>query len=163
MDPNFWGNPTWKSIHSMSFNYPENPTDYDKQKYFNFFNNLGDMLPCPSCATSYKLYMKYIPINEYLDDIYGITFWLYTIHFLVNKKLAKKNINFIDVIKMYYPHKTNCAIVLNTSDKCTAPSIPSKKNQSNVYINFLQTAERKYNDKTKIFVKHLLDNHPSLT
>ena len=91
MDPAFWGRSTWTYLHTLTFNYPENPTDNDKLKYYNYFKQLPDFLPCPSCASSFKIYFEYIPITDYLDDIHGITFWLYIIHFIVNSKLNKKN------------------------------------------------------------------------
>ena len=89
MDPAFWGRSAWQFIHSISFNYPAKPTNEDRIKYSNYFKSLGDILPCPTCAESFKIYTKYIPVDDYLDDIYGITIWLYYIHNIVNKKLNK--------------------------------------------------------------------------
>ena len=58
MDPSFWGKSTWLYLHTLTFNYPLNPTEEDKIKYYNHFKQLGDMLPCPSCAESYKIYFN---------------------------------------------------------------------------------------------------------
>jgi hypothetical protein len=146
MNPNFWGNSAWLYLHTLSFNYPDNPTAKDKKKYLNFFNNLGDMLPCPSCAKSYNIYIKFLPVNDFLDDIHGITYWLYTIHYLVNIKLNKKNISFLNVVKKYYPQKSNCLPieVINTNEKCTAD--PNKSNSS-LYTEFVNITKSKYKNK----------------
>ena len=53
-----WGPGLWTSIHCMSFNYPEKPSEEDKKLYSTFFNLLGEMLPCVYCRKSYKTYIK---------------------------------------------------------------------------------------------------------
>jgi len=164
MDPAFWGKSTWLYLHTLTFNYPSNPTLEDKQKYYNHFNNLGDMLPCASCATSFKIYFKYIDLNEYLDDIHGVTFWLYIIHYLVNKKLKKKNISFYNVVKTYYSQKSSCITVpisTNTTGKCTAnPNTAIDVNQK--YTEFKNIAETKYLAKIADQITTLFKDHPNL-
>ena len=149
MDPEFWGRATWLYLHTITFNYPANPTHQDKVIYYRHFKHLGDTLPCPSCAESYKIYFKYIPLVEYLDDIHGITFWLYIIHYLVNKKLSKPNLPFNQVVKMYYSHKTSCSKVDPTklsNEKCTAkPTTILDVNDT--YTEFKNIAETKYLQK----------------
>jgi hypothetical protein len=161
MDPSFWGRSTWLYLHTLTFNYPEIPTESDKVKYYNYFKQLPEFLPCPSCADSFKLYFDYIPINNYLDDVYGITFWLYTIHFIVNRKLSKKNMDFYDVIKLYLPNKTSCIKKdIDISSKCTKPS--SENTDSIKYKTFKETSENKYFTMTKLFISKLLNDYPSL-
>jgi len=164
MDPEIWGPAAWVYLHSLTFNYPIIPTIEDKQKYYTHFKNLGDMLPCPSCAESYKIYFQHIPISEYLDDIYGVTFWLYTIHYLVNKKLNKKNISFYQVVKTYYSKKTSCAKVdisnVNNSGKCTAK--PPTLDLNETYNNFKNNAESKYLQKISNHITQLVKMYPSL-
>jgi hypothetical protein len=139
MDPSFWGRSAWQFLHTITFNYPMNPTKEDKDKYYKYFESLGSILPCPSCAESYKIYFKQIPINDYLNDTYGITFWLYIIHYIVNKKLSKDTPPFLDVVKIYYPNKSNCPSEVNTA-KCTAK--PIKNND--IYLQFKNEAEKRY-------------------
>ena len=44
-----WGPPLWHFLHTMSFNYPVNPTQNDKNNYRNFVLNLKHILPCGKC------------------------------------------------------------------------------------------------------------------
>jgi hypothetical protein len=152
MDPSFWGKSTWLYLHTLTFNYPENPTESDKLKYYNYFKQLPEFLPCPACASSFKQYFEYIPISEYLDDIHGITFWLYTIHFIVNLKLKKKNMDFYDVIKLYLPNKTSCKKDIDLSAKCTKP-LPDSDTIK--FKTFKEFAEDKYLQKTKQYISRL--------
>jgi hypothetical protein len=44
-----WGPPMWHYLHTMSFNYPVNPTPEDKKHYKDFIINLQYVLPCKYC------------------------------------------------------------------------------------------------------------------
>jgi len=44
-----WGPPMWHILHTLSFNYPVNPTKEQKEHYFNFYDNLKNILPCKYC------------------------------------------------------------------------------------------------------------------
>jgi hypothetical protein len=157
MDPSFWGKCTWQYLHTLTFSYPEQPTESDKLKYFNYFKQLPEFLPCTSCASSFKVYFDYIPISEYLDDIHGFTFWLYTIHFIVNLKLNKKNMDFYDVIKIYLPNKTSCVKKdIDVSTKCTKPPPDSDTIK---FKTFKEIAEHKYLEKTKFYISKLHQDH----
>ena len=158
MDPSFWGRSTWLYLHTLTFNYPTSPTPDDKTKMYNYFKQLSQFLPCPSCAQSYEKYFNYIPITDYLDDVHGLTFWLYTIHFLVNTKLKKSNSSFLSVVKTYLSHKTQCNIQPVTS-KCSATKT---KPLSDIYLNFKNIAEQKYMEKTKSYTSKLLSDYPTL-
>ena len=54
MNPEVWGPGAWTFLHSITFQYPEKPTDIDKQKYYTFFNSLKNVLPCPVCRDHYN-------------------------------------------------------------------------------------------------------------
>ena len=40
-----WGPPMWHFLHTMSFNYPVEPTLENKKHYKNFIYNLRHVLP----------------------------------------------------------------------------------------------------------------------
>ena len=41
-----WGPVAWTLLHTISFNYPVNPTLEQKHQYRNFILSLQDVLPC---------------------------------------------------------------------------------------------------------------------
>ena len=41
-----WGPSMWHFLHTMSFNYPVNPTPADKKHYRDFMLSLQYTLPC---------------------------------------------------------------------------------------------------------------------
>jgi hypothetical protein len=162
MDPSFWGRSAWLYLHTLTFNYPTSPTPDDKSRMYNYFKQLPLFLPCPSCAKSFEIYFNYIPITEYLDDVYGLTFWLYTMHFLVNTKLKKSNSTFLSVVKTYLSHKTQCTIIPDPSKDSSKCSANKTKPSSDIYLNFKNIAEQKYMEKTKSYTSKLLSDYPTL-
>ena len=44
-----WGPATWLMLHTMSFNYPIEPSEDQKKYYYKFFKNLQNVLPCRYC------------------------------------------------------------------------------------------------------------------
>ena len=50
--PSCFGPPLWASLHSISYAY--NPkSEQEQQNYYNFFYNLGHVLPCAECKLHY--------------------------------------------------------------------------------------------------------------
>ena len=48
----------WKSIHYITFGYPEHPTQEDKEKYKKYFNLLAYVIPCTECSTSFMSFIS---------------------------------------------------------------------------------------------------------
>jgi hypothetical protein len=83
-----WGPAGWLFIHSISFQYPETPSEEDKTNYKMFFDSLQNTLPCPNCQEHYKQNLKENPIN--LDSRDGLIQWVIDIHNAVNEKNGEK-------------------------------------------------------------------------
>lgn len=84
-----WGPPLWIFLHTLTFNAPDVLSEAEKTRYENFFTTLGDMLPCRYCRESYVYFLRKVPIRAYLKDRKGLTYWLYSIHNLVNYKVMR--------------------------------------------------------------------------
>jgi len=105
-----WGPPLWHYLHTMSFNYPVNPTLEDKTHYRNFILNLKHVLPCKYCRMNLKTNFKQLPIRM-CDMKNRETFskYVYNLHELVNKMLNKKsNLSYCDVRERYEHFRSRC-------------------------------------------------------
>lgn len=86
-----WGPAMWESLHNITFNYPYNPTEEDKENYYNFFMSVKDVLPCSSCR---KNYAEHINESDTLlsYDVFKnretLTKWLYKLHKKVSSILG---------------------------------------------------------------------------
>ena len=83
MDPKIWGPSAWLFLHTITFNYPNNPTKEDKENIHKFFDSLKYTIPCRTCKEHYKDNLKNIPIK--LDSKDDLIEWLFDIHNSVNK------------------------------------------------------------------------------
>ena len=97
MEPNIWGPHAWFFLHSVTLMYPEHPNEQEKQHYYNFFNNLGNILPCIICRENYKNHLIKYPLKQNLNTRNDLHIWLVNIHNEVNK-IHKKN----NIIQMKY-------------------------------------------------------------
>jgi len=83
-----WGKQGWHFIHSIAWNYPENPTEEEKQDYLAFLGSLEKVLPCPICATHFKENMaKYPPRMSNREEFFN---WSVDMHNEVNKANDKR-------------------------------------------------------------------------
>jgi len=83
ISPHFWGKQAWHFIHCVALNYPENPTDEDKDKFKTFFYSLEYILPCPICGYHFKENMNQYPIR--LESRAELFNWSVDMHNQVNK------------------------------------------------------------------------------
>lgn len=90
MLPDLWGRCMWESMHYVAAGYPNKPTKQDQKRYCCYFKNLAYVLPCKSCSVSYKMYLKQVPIANFLSSRKRLLYWTFLIHNKVNKKLKKK-------------------------------------------------------------------------
>jgi len=151
-----WGPGLWVGLHCMTYNYPENPTLDDKNHYKNFFDSLKYMLPCIYCRESYKIYLKYLPIDEFLNDRYGVTYWLYSLHNLVNQKLQKPMIDFIDCCVQYERMRAKCGKVLENDAKYLECVKKVEQIDCNIVKDFAIIAIQKYKNKVDKYIEILL-------
>jgi hypothetical protein len=105
-----WGPPMWHYLHTMSFNYPVNPTPEDKKNYRDFVLNLRYVLPCKYCRINLKTNLKTLPLNmSHMKNRDTFSRYIYNLHELVNKLLKKKsNLSYCDVRERYEHFRARC-------------------------------------------------------
>jgi len=113
---NIWGPPAWTFLHTVTYNYPENPTDDDKRNFYNFFMNLQHVLPCEKCKAHYTENIQKYDLSENLDSKHDLVQWLIDIHNDVNKNNDKPVWSYEKVYnkyqKMFNPSNTINNIII---------------------------------------------------
>jgi len=105
-----WGPSMWHFLHTMSFNYPVNPTEEDKTHYRDFVINLQYVLPCKYCRQNLANNFKLFPLKM-CDMKNRETFskYIYRLHEIVNKLLKKKSgLSYCDVRERYEHFRSRC-------------------------------------------------------
>ena len=100
-----WGPSMWHYLHTMSFNYPHEPTCENKRYYQSFILNLQNVLPCGKCRKNLKKNFKKLPLT-WKDMKSRATFsrYIYHLHELINKMLGKKSGLTYDMVRERYEH-----------------------------------------------------------
>jgi hypothetical protein len=81
-----WGPPLWHVLHTISFNYPSNPTKQHKKKYMKFIHNLKYILPCKYCRMNLKKNFKSLPLTmKDMKNRHSFSLYVYNLHEHVNK------------------------------------------------------------------------------
>ena len=110
MITSIWGPNLWHFLHTISFNYPLNPTNEDKQNMVKFINNIQHVLPCRYCRENFPKNLKAVPLTKYaLKNRKTFSRWMYRFHSHINDVLGKStNISFEDVEKKYESFRAKC-------------------------------------------------------
>lgn len=113
-----WGSNTWNSLHCVTFAYPENPTEEDKQHYKTYFEMLKYVLPCCTCRSHLTEHTKPGAKFEITISIFEnrktLTRWLYDLHNYVDKTLEMKyDITYDDLCEKYNSYIADCTISLD--------------------------------------------------
>lgn len=105
-----WGPAQWHMLHTISFNYPVNPTEEDKTNYKAFIEGLCNVLPCGACRKNLRTNLDKMPLlPEHLDGREAFSKYVYQLHELVNKMLKKKsNLTYCDVRERYEHFRARC-------------------------------------------------------
>ena len=105
-----WGPIFWTAMHTMSFNYPVNPTPEDKIHYRDFIINLQYTLPCKYCRINLANNFKKKPLQMcHMASRDTFSRYVYELHEVVNKMLHKKsNLTYCDVRERYEQFRSRC-------------------------------------------------------
>ena len=105
-----WGPIMWTALHTISFNYPVNPTNEDKIHYKEFIYSLKYVLPCKYCRINLTKNFKQKPLLMcHMKNRETFSRYIYELHELVNKMLNKKsNLTYCDVRERYEHFRSRC-------------------------------------------------------
>jgi len=144
-----WGPSLWHYLHTMSFNYPVQPTLEEKKHYMNFILSLQYVLPCKYCRMNLKTNFKQLPLTmQTMKSRDTFSHYIYNLHELINKMLHKKsNLSYCDVRERYEHFRSRC-----TNEKPTIFTF--KKLNSKTFKNKEKgCTEPLYGKKSKCIIK----------
>jgi len=107
-----WGPSLWHFLHTMSFNYPNEPTVLQKKQYMNFIISLKNILPCKYCRINLIKNFKVLPLKmESMKNRETFSKYIYDLHEHINKMLGKKsNLTYEDVRERYEHFRARCSV-----------------------------------------------------
>ena len=105
-----WGPALWHYLHTMSFNYPVEPSQENKEHYRDFVLNLQYVLPCGKCRKNLtKTFRKFPLIMETMESRGSFSKYIYDLHEIVNEMLDKKSgLSYEDIRERYEHFRARC-------------------------------------------------------
>lgn len=105
-----WGPSMWHFLHTMSFNYPVEPTHDQKRQYMDFILNLRNVLPCKYCRMNLTNNLATRPIKMcHMASRDTFSRFVYDLHETVNRLLGKKSgLTYCDVRERYEHFRSRC-------------------------------------------------------
>jgi hypothetical protein len=105
-----WGPSMWHFLHTMSFNYPVNPSEEDKKHYRDFILSLQHVLPCKYCRINLKSNFQRLPLEMcHMKSRETFSKYVYELHELINTMLKKKSgLAYCDVRDRYEHFRARC-------------------------------------------------------
>tara|TARA_B100000927_G_scaffold287212_1_gene279780 strand:- start:893 stop:1462 length:570 start_codon:yes stop_codon:yes gene_type:complete len=100
-----WGPGMWHFLHTMSFNYPNQPSKMQKKQYKDFILSLKHVLPCGKCRENLAANFKIMPLKaKHMKNRENFSKYVYDLHELVNKQLNKTSGLTYEVVRERYEH-----------------------------------------------------------
>lgn len=105
-----WGPLIWNSLHIISFNYPVNPTNDDKNHYHEYLMSLQYVLPCGACRINFPKNLKAAGYNrDKLKNRDQFSRFIYNLHNVVNQMLGKpKYLTYEQIRDRYEMFRAKC-------------------------------------------------------
>lgn len=143
-----WGPSMWHYLHTMSFNYPVNPTCDDKRYYRDFIIRLQYVLPCGKCRRNLKKNFKRLPLTaEYMKSRATFSKYIYDLHETINKMLGKKSgLSYNDVRDRYEHFRSRCTKSYHEFKKKIRKTVKKKMSEKGC-------TEPLYGEKSKCIIK----------
>lgn len=101
LDGRVWGAPAWRFLHSVTFNYPDNPDTSTQELYRRFFSIVGDVLPCKICRQHYKEHTAANVLPIRLESRRALVEWMIDVHNRANESTGKRKHSYEEVIRDY--------------------------------------------------------------
>jgi len=153
-----WGPGIWLFLHTMSFNYPVEPTEADKEHYRDFVLNLQYVLPCKYCRMNLEKNFKQLPLTmEDMQSRETFSRYIYELHELINRMLNKKsNLTYDDVRERYEHFRARCTKDLKEKGKPMVNKTMRKRKKSQLKLESKKEkgcTEPLYGKKSKCVLK----------
>ena len=132
-----WGPGLWHFLHTMSFNYPIDPTAEQKKQYMKFILSLEHILPCKYCRINLKKNFKMVPLKmSSMKDRESFSKYVYRLHEHINKMLGKvSNLTYDEVRERYEHFRARCTVKRVVKEKgCTESLYKGEKSKCIIKI-----------------------------
>lgn len=117
------GRAAWKVFHTILAQYPEHPTDHDRQTLTSYIHLFSRVYPCRECAEHFQVLLKRYPPQ--VSSREHASQWGCHVHNQVNKRLGKEIFDCNEISDKY-----NCGC--GDEEETPSPSSTPLKNKLHI-------------------------------
>jgi Erv1 / Alr family len=149
MMTSIWGPSAWHFLHTVSFNYPINPSNAQKKIYRTFVLNFQNILPCGKCRKNLTNNFKSLPLKmKFMNSRETFSKYVYDLHNVVNKMLGKKksdcSLTYDDVRERYENFRARCGPGGRDHKGCTTPKRGKTKKKCILKVVHAKSTDEKH-------------------
>lgn len=143
-----WGPAMWHFLHTMSFNYPVEPTQLQRTQYKEFVLSLRNVLPCKYCRENLTKNLRDLKFsNKHMKNRATFSRFMYDLHELINTMLGKKSgLSYCDVRERYEHFRSRCVLDIDSDKEKIEELLREKKEETGC-------TEPLYGKKSKCVIK----------
>jgi hypothetical protein len=104
LDPKVWGPHYWFFLLTTAINYPDNPNEVTRKKYYEFIQNFPMFIPDITISADFSKLLDKYPVTPYLDNRTSFIKWVHFIHNRINTMLNKDEVSLGHALEAYYLH-----------------------------------------------------------
>ena len=134
-----WGPSLWHFLHTLSFNYPVNPTEKNKKEYMEFIKSLQFTLPCKYCRNNLSGNLKKTNFSiQKMKNRETFSKYIFELHNHINTMLGKKNTLTYDTVRERYENfRSRCSKekTMKKKIKCLSKGLIKKDKKEKGCVN----------------------------
>jgi len=110
MKTSIWGPSAWRFLHAITFAFPENPSESEKEAAVALFESLRHLIPCGDCCGHYCSELARDPVQPHVHSRSSLSEWLVALHNKVNARLGKPAYAYEDAAREYLSEDSQCVM-----------------------------------------------------
>jgi hypothetical protein len=134
MKTTVWGPHAWRFLHAVSFEYPEHPSEEQKESARQFFNSLQTLLPCKDCCQHYAQHLQQNPVEPHLHSRDALSRWVHALHNTVNASLKKETVAYDQIFREYVNDEFSCTVQDSCHGEPLARAGPTSKERQGKHL-----------------------------
>lgn len=85
----YWGEPIWKTLYTIAYTFPLNPSVEKIANAKAFYENLGPLLPCEECSEHYIEYLTTNSLNNITIGRQQLLEWVNNLENNINRHMQR--------------------------------------------------------------------------
>ena len=99
LNPKVWLPHLWFILYTIAIEYPKNPNDFTKKKYYTLIQNLPIYFPSKPMGSYFTKLLDKYPVTPYLGSRLSFMKWVHYIESKIKIKMEEETFDFYEIIK----------------------------------------------------------------